>query len=359
LRAAITGVTQIIDGAFSNGGQLYCIELVGVGNLGKVNKYTGAWSTVGPLGVIPYYAQGCAFDRSDNRFYWASYTQPGPGILKRIDTNTAQTTTIGTFQSNSEVDGLAIPYPPAPLPLSTFCRTNLGMTKPINDHQWTYDTLNVVIGAQCIVKDVNVRVDSVLHTFDGTLSFYLRKGSTSVKIINRVGGVGDNFIGTILNDSATIPIAGGTAPFTGSYIPSNPLTPFNNQPADGQWILGISDTANGDTGFLRAWCLVIAYQCPVGGIQTIEIPNNYSLNQNYPNPFNPMTTISFDIPKADNVKLVVYDLLGREVALLVNQFRQAGTYDVQFDGSTLSSGVYFYRLETGSFTETKKMLLVK
>jgi hypothetical protein len=69
--------------------------------------------------------------------------------------------------------------------------------------------------------------------------------------------------------------------------------------------------------------------------------------------------ISFDIPKADNVKLVVYDVLGREVALLVNQFRQAGTYDVQFDGSTLSSGVYFYRLETGSFTQTKKMLLVK
>jgi hypothetical protein len=90
-----------------------------------------------------------------------------------------------------------------------------------------------------------------------------------------------------------------------------------------------------------------------------EIPNVYNLEQNYPNPFNPTTMISFDIPKADNVKLVVYDVLGREVALLVNQFRQAGTYDVQFDGSTLSSGVYFYRLETGSFTQTKKMLLVK
>lgn len=90
-----------------------------------------------------------------------------------------------------------------------------------------------------------------------------------------------------------------------------------------------------------------------------EIPNNFSLSQNYPNPFNPATNIKFQIPKTRLVKLVVYDALGKEVQTLVNQQLGAGTYSVDFDGSNLSSGVYYYRIETGSFTETKKMLIVK
>jgi hypothetical protein len=243
------------------------------------------------------------------------------------------------------------------LPQLTVCRN--GLNKNLLDHSTIYDTISIGLGAQCVVRDVNVKIDTMIHTFDGDVSFYLRKASVGVKIINRVGGGGENFIGTILNDSATTPIASGSPPFTGSYIPSNPLTPFNNQPTDGPWILAVTDSAGGDTGFLRAWCLVITYQCPVGGIKTIEIPNYYSLNQNYPNPFNPTTTISFTLPRAEDVKLVVYDILGREVATLVNEFKQAGIYDVPFNASSLSSGVYFYRIETKSFTQTKKMLLVK
>jgi hypothetical protein len=83
------------------------------------------------------------------------------------------------------------------------------------------------------------------------------------------------------------------------------------------------------------------------------------LNENYPNPFNPSTKISFVLPQANNVKLTVYDALGREVAVLVNEFRQAGQWSAEFNASALSSGIYFYRLEAGSFTETKKMLLIK
>jgi hypothetical protein len=113
------------------------------------------------------------------------------------------------------------------------------------------------------------------------------------------------------------------------------------------------------TGTSQVLATGIPYPDPVGGIQTIEVPNYYALEQNYPNPFNPSTVISFAIPKADNVKLIIYDMLGREVAAPVSEFRQAGIYKVPFDASSLSSGVYFYRLETGSFTETKKMLLMK
>ncbi len=241
----------------------------------------------------------------------------------------------------------------------TLCRGGLNI--PINDHMNTLDSIFAAIGDDVIVLDVNVRIDTVMHSWDSDLSFYLKRNNISVKIINRVGGSGDNFIGTILNDSAATTIESGTAPFTGSFKPSNPLTAFNGNPGiNGRyWKLLITDTVTGDTGFLKSWCLVITYVGPVGIIQTLEIPNYYSLSQNYPNPFNPVTTIKFTLPQSENVKLVLFDILGREVKTLVNEFRNQGVYEFSFDASTLSSGAYFYRLDAGEFTATKKMLIIK
>ncbi|HEX2786683.1 MAG TPA: M14 family zinc carboxypeptidase [Ignavibacteria bacterium] len=90
-----------------------------------------------------------------------------------------------------------------------------------------------------------------------------------------------------------------------------------------------------------------------------EIPLKYSLFQNYPNPFNPSTSIKFDIPKTGFVTLNVYDLLGRQVAQLVNEVKNAGSYNMEFNASNLSSGVYYYKLETADFSDTKKMILIK
>jgi hypothetical protein len=90
-----------------------------------------------------------------------------------------------------------------------------------------------------------------------------------------------------------------------------------------------------------------------------EIPSVYSLSQNYPNPFNPVTVISFGLPKAGITKLVIYDVLGRVIKSLVNEHRDAGSYNVDFDASNIASGIYFYRLESGSFTDVKKMMVVK
>lgn len=90
-----------------------------------------------------------------------------------------------------------------------------------------------------------------------------------------------------------------------------------------------------------------------------EMPVNYSLHQNYPNPFNPISKIKFEIPKLTDVKIIVYDLLGREVATLVNELLKPGTYEVNFDGSNFASGIYFYSLITDDFSETKKMVLMK
>jgi len=90
-----------------------------------------------------------------------------------------------------------------------------------------------------------------------------------------------------------------------------------------------------------------------------QLPTSYSLEQNYPNPFNPSTKIAYSIPRQSIVKLDVFDILGRKVASLVNQMMQAGNYAVEFNGTSLGSGVYIYRLTTPTMTISKKMLLVK
>jgi hypothetical protein len=87
--------------------------------------------------------------------------------------------------------------------------------------------------------------------------------------------------------------------------------------------------------------------------------NNFCLNQNYPNPFNPSTTIKYSIPYSDIVNIKVFDILGREVAVLLNEYKPAGTYNIEFNANKFTSGVYFYQLNAGSYLETKKMMLMK
>ena len=90
-----------------------------------------------------------------------------------------------------------------------------------------------------------------------------------------------------------------------------------------------------------------------------DMPTHFILGQNYPNPFNPTTEISYSIPKDETVTLKVYDILGREVATLVDEEKSAGTYTVEFDGNRLSSGTYYYCFQAGNFVENKKMILLK
>lgn len=96
-----------------------------------------------------------------------------------------------------------------------------------------------------------------------------------------------------------------------------------------------------------------------GNNSALTIPDSYQLSQNYPNPFNPSTKINFTIPVNGQVSLKVYNILGKEVMSLVNDIMPAGKHEITFNGSNLNSGTYFYRLQSGNFVETKKMLLVK
>jgi hypothetical protein len=122
----------------------------------------------------------------------------------------------------------------------------------------------------------------------------------------------------------------------------------------------------GDDGF-GVWSSIGGYnayfskqiQSTTGITGNNEIPSGFSLSQNYPNPFNPVTNIKFSIPRTGIVTLKVYDITGKEVAQLVNQNLNAGTFTIDFDASHLSSGAYFYRLSADGFTDVKKMILVK
>ncbi|MBS1495231.1 MAG: T9SS type A sorting domain-containing protein [Bacteroidetes bacterium] len=111
----------------------------------------------------------------------------------------------------------------------------------------------------------------------------------------------------------------------------------------------------------KLFCLTDSMGCVItnnGNPMTI-LPEKYNLSQNYPNPFNPTTRIMYSIPNSGLVKLKVFDILGKEVMTIVNEVKNAGDYAMDFDGRNLSSGIYFYKLEAGNFTATKKMMLVK
>jgi hypothetical protein len=114
------------------------------------------------------------------------------------------------------------------------------------------------------------------------------------------------------------------------------------------------------TSYYPADGLTFTFSPPnVGIIGNSNIIKGFMLYQNYPNPFNPATTIQYSIPKAGNVKLVIYNALGEEVSTPVNENKPAGKYSLTFSADNLASGVYYYSIKSGDFTEVKKMVLIK
>lgn len=138
----------------------------------------------------------------------------------------------------------------------------------------------------------------------------------------------------------------------GDYIG---LTSANNK----VWVAWMDDKTGfgGGTQF-NIWVGYVNFT-PVGVQNNSEIPSQFAISQNYPNPFNPNTKITYSVPKQENVSLVVFDVAGKQVASLVNETKTAGLHTVDFNASNLSSGVYFYRINAGEYSEVKKMMLVK
>jgi hypothetical protein len=193
-----------------------------------------------------------------------------------------------------------------------------------------------------------------------------------------------NVEGIASTDGATVPqdaywydAAGGRVPADNTYpLPGAPIqsiigrvgatgTPFYvgtlftfNANKSGRLFLGFNDTFFGDNA---GYYVAFINGDPITHVSTSPLgpPQSFTLEQNYPNPFNPSTTITFELPKPSHVSLSVFDLLGREVSVLVNERRNAGAHEVKFDASGFSSGVYFYRLQAGDFVRTRKFVLLR
>jgi hypothetical protein len=217
---------------------------------------------------------------------------------------------------------------------------------------------------------------------DSIFSVCLRQGSNAYSV--QIDGI---FIGTTYSEVTPVELSSFTAKVVGGNVVLNWQTAseLNNQgfevqrkSVNGEWISRGFVSGSGTTTETKDYHFTdnpdqngkysyrlkqVDFDGTFEYSKEVEVeivkPVSYELGQNYPNPFNPSTTIKFSMPEAGNVKLVVYNLLGQEVKSLVNGFMQSGTHIVNFDASNLNSGMYLYRLNTGTFTEVRKMTLIK
>ena len=239
-----------------------------------------------------------------------------------------------------------------------------GINGYIGDMQVVMDTINVNLGGEMLPQyqlvDVYVLIDSIQHTAVGDLEITLIHNSLEDTLVHQAGGNGDNFFHTWLADSASTPINSGIPPFTGIFQPYDPLALYRGTDPNGEWILKVYDSATGNTGTFDAWGLTLVFEMMTGIDDPLsQLPTEYRLFQNYPNPFNPITTIKFDLPQDNQVKIVIYNVLGQKVETLVSKDLAAGRYSYQWKPHGIASGLYFYSIEAGDYRSVKKMILMK
>jgi len=211
---------------------------------------------------------------------------------------------------------------------------------------------------------VTVILDSIIHPAVNELTIKLTHSTKTDTLVYNLSS-GQNFINTVLDDYALNIINSAIPPFSGLYKPYNPLSLFLGSDFNGEWVLTIEDNNGANNGLLKSWGLVFNK----GELTSVDnqivnsTPDDFILNQNYPNPFNPSTRISWQSPVGSHQTIKVFDVLGNEIATLVDEYKPAGNYEVEFKTSSIkhqpSSGVYFYQLKCGEYVKTKKLLLIK
>ena len=249
---------------------------------------------------------------------------------------------------------------------TSFTASNVPIQIPANTLSTTYSTFNCNF-TQTILKLtcwVNIQ-----HTFDEDITVSLiSPAGTETVLAGGVGHDGHNFTFTYFDDDASTAIDTmiNHSPFTGTYKPIYKLWLLDGEGISGTWKLKVVDNGFDNGGSILGWGFNVKYST-YG--DNILVPDKFALLGNYPNPFNPVTRVVFNVPYISNVKIKLYDILGRQVATLLDETRQPGfqeyvdfsSNDVTVHGGTgLASGVYFITL-TGNdtFIESKKMVLVK
>jgi hypothetical protein len=242
------------------------------------------------------------------------------------------------------------------------------------DHGWRKGFKNLgMTSSGLIVKNSSIYPDDVpFEVYEGTIQFY--------NLMQGLRNDGSYIIDPTTNLPTIWPLTGDPVTATGwyqiYYYPMGgdqryhlPSGPFNLAIGDTQEVVIAflikkgTDNLNSITE-LRNYAAQIQHWYDNDFVTDVNennilLPIEFSLSQNYPNPFNPGTTINYQLPLTSKVTLKIYDILGSEVAKLVNQEQSAGTYNIDFNASHLSSGVYFYQLKTGNYLQTKKMILLK
>ncbi len=225
------------------------------------------------------------------------------------------------------------------------------------------DDDSIFIPDNVSINDINIHL-ALNHGNMSELEIKIVSPSgTEFILMNSIGLLGTSTsIATVFDDQADSSLADDKFIHISPRIkPQSGINSvFQGQSSAGVWRLKIRDMSGVSGGMLSSWGIQIN-NSPVIGIQNVsaEVPERFSLGQNYPNPFNPMTNVKIQMPKSGFVSLKVFDITGKEVAVLVNQELNAGVYNVDFDASNLSSGTYFYRMETAGFKDVKKMVVVK
>jgi hypothetical protein len=274
------------------------------------------------IATINYYGYVRVYQRSGNtyNFLWQHQEPPGTfyNWMSSVDiSHDAQYLAIGTlnFITSSSYDGK----------VKLFRTTN---STPL----WTYTGFGDEVTNVAFSKNRNILAASswgdLAHTNDDIKVWRISLGTNAP--IFGTNTVGSFFWCGVSNDGSTVFASGKRVH----------ARQFGNGGLAYNIFIDTNDT-------------------PVGIIGNNSSPNEYRLHQNYPNPFNPSTQIKYDIASDGNVKLTVFDMLGREVAVPVDKFQKSGKYSAVFNGENLTSGVYFYKLITNEFTETKKMILLK
>ena len=230
--------------------------------------------------------------------------------------------------------------------------------KPIIDNATTLDTLKFITSRAITSVELFL---SIQHTYVNDLTINLiAPNGTSRSVIATTGGQGDNILTFVIDGSPVCSTGGFFAPWSYYCGPAAAFGNFGGANMLGNWVLSVADGVAGDQGIILGWGLRFNGD-NITGVSNVsnEIPGKYNLSQNYPNPFNPVTKIAYALPKSGLVSIKVYDILGREVALLINEVKNAGNYSVDFNASNFTSGVYFYKLESNGFSDIKKMMLIK
>ena len=224
-----------------------------------------------------------------------------------------------------------------------------------------------------IIVDLDIGVN-ITHTWVGDLIITLEHvdtGTTAV-LMDRPGVPADPFGCSEDNVDATFDDGGSDGPVEdmcspdppaaifGSPVPEEALSIFSGEDAGGDWSLTVSDNAEDDTGTLDSWTLIFTIGVANEPVAPEQMPDGFVLEQAYPNPFNPSATIGFAVADAQEVRLELYDALGRQArSLFVGTIPANVRQEVQIDAGGLPSGIYLVRLQGSSFSATRRVTLLK